>query len=69
MNEKKETGLRVAKKCPQCDLRIFDKITPGSGMVEVKCPRCKTVFTLDLAYRRMSPSCYTGTARQAQRWF
>ena len=69
MNEKKKTELRVAKRCPQCDLRIFDKITPANGIIEVKCPRCKKVFTLDLAYRRMSPSRYPGTAQQAQRRF
>jgi len=44
--------MQVMKKCPVCDRRIFDKITPTSGLIEMKCPHCRNVVTVNLALRR-----------------
>ena len=44
-------GIRVSKKCPACGLRVFDKITAASGIVEVKCHRCGTLYYLNLSFR------------------
>ena len=30
--------IKVVKRCPKCDWRIFDKVTPTSGIIELKCP-------------------------------
>lgn len=43
--------IRVVKKCPVCGWRIFDKITPTSGLIEMKCPGCRKVITVDLSFR------------------
>ena len=51
---------KVVKKCPVCGWRIFDKITPTSGFIEMKCPGCRQVITIDLSYRiakRQSKTC------------
>ena len=53
VTESKKT-MQVMKKCPICDRRIFDKITPTSGMIELKCPHCRNVVTINLALRRCS---------------
>ena len=42
---------RIVKKCPKCGRRIFDKVTPTSGVIEIKCPQCKQVIEIDLSYR------------------
>ena len=47
--EKKE--LRVSKKCPVCGWRVMDKVTPTSGIVELKCPNCRSIVRIDLSYR------------------
>ncbi len=49
--------MQIMKKCPVCDRRIFDKITPTSGTIEMKCPHCHKVVKIDLALRRC-PSRY-----------
>lgn len=56
MNEKNE--LRVSKKCPVCGWRVMDKVTPTSGVVELKCTNCHNIVRIDLSYRvsRASPS-------------
>ena len=56
--EKKKDGIRVSKKCPVCGWRVMDKVTPTSGVVEVKCCNCHNIVQIDLSYRvsRTSPS-------------
>ena len=49
MNDRE--GIRVCKFCPKCNMRLFDKITPASGCVEIKCPRCKSIVTINLEFR------------------
>ena len=44
--------IQVMKKCPICERRIFDKITPTSGMIEMKCPHCHKLIRVNLALRR-----------------
>ncbi len=46
-----EEEMRVAKRCPKCGQRVFDKLSAASGFVEVKCPRCGAVVRFNLAYR------------------
>lgn len=43
---------KVIVKCKNCGWRIFDKITPATGVIEVKCQRCGKVSTIDLSLRR-----------------
>ena len=38
-DNKKE--IKVMKKCPVCERRIFDKITPTTGTIAMKCPHCQ----------------------------
>ena len=38
----KETKKMIVR-CPKCDWRIFDKVTPASGMIEAKYPNCHKV--------------------------
>lgn len=44
--------LHVVVKCPICGWRIMDKITPTSGTIEIKCPKCHKVVSVDLSLRR-----------------
>ena len=43
--------IRVIKRCPNCNQRLFDKLTAATGSVEIKCPRCGAVVTFNLEYR------------------
>lgn len=47
-----DNQMKVIVKCPCCDWRIMDKVTPTTGIIEVKCPKCKNVVTVDLSLRR-----------------
>lgn len=44
--------IRVSKKCPACGWRLFDKVSPATGVVQIKCPKCRQTVTIDLAYRK-----------------
>ena len=35
--------IKVVKRCPKCNWRIFDKVTPTSGIIELKCPNCRVI--------------------------
>ena len=48
----KDKQMKVIVKCPHCDWRILDKVTPTSGVNEVKCPQCHKVVAVDLSLRR-----------------
>ena len=52
----KEDGIRVAKNCPNCGRRLFDKISLARGFVEIKCPECKHVIRVNLSMRRPRPA-------------
>lgn len=39
-------------RCPNCEWRIFDEITPTTGIIEVKCPNCRKVVSVDLTLKR-----------------
>lgn len=45
-------AYHVVVKCPICGWRIMDKITPTSGTIEIKCPKCHKVVSVDLSLRR-----------------
>ena len=44
--------IRVSKKCPKCGWRLFDKVSPTTGSISIKCPKCRAVVEINLAYRR-----------------
>lgn len=43
--------LKIMVKCPKCDWRILDKVTPTSGRISIKCPNCRRVVDIDLSFR------------------
>ena len=45
-------GIKIAKRCPNCNWRILDKVTPTTGIIQIKCPRCKTEIKIDLSLRK-----------------
>ena len=47
--------IRVAKRCPICNQRLFDKMSLAKGFVEIKCPNCKHVVRIDLEMRTTRP--------------
>ena len=58
--------IKVVKRCPNCDWRILDKVTPTSGVIQLKCPNCRKVVEIDLSYRTASPAvipCYQVACR------
>ena len=44
--------IRVTKRCPVCNWRVMDKVTPTTGIIEMKCPNCKKVIEIDLSFRK-----------------
>lgn len=52
----KPYAIKVIKLCPYCNWRIFDKVTPTTGVIEMKCPKCRKVVRVDLSYRSARPS-------------
>lgn len=50
MTEKKNM-VRISKRCPVCNSRILDKVTPTEGIIELKCPKCRKTVKVNLSYR------------------
>lgn len=48
----KVNDIKVVVRCPKCEWRIFDKVTPATGIIEVKCPNCRKVVAVDLSLRK-----------------
>ena len=53
--------INIAVRCPQCSWRVMlYKVSPTTGKIMIKCPRCHRVVEVDLAlrlkifYRRVS---------------
>lgn len=44
--------MKVSKKCPKCGRRLFDKLSPTSGYIEIKCTKCGTTVKVNLALRQ-----------------
>ena len=44
--------INIAVRCPQCSWRVMDKVSPTTGKIMIKCPRCHRVVEVDLALRR-----------------
>ena len=44
--------IRVIKRCPVCQWRILDTVSPTSGVIELKCPKCNHIVKIDLSYRK-----------------
>lgn len=47
-----EKEIKVSKLCPVCKWRIFDKVTPTTGVIQLKCPNCHRIVTINLAFRK-----------------
>lgn len=47
-----DNQIKIVKRCPACNWRIFDKVTPTTGIIEIKCPNCHRVVSVDLSFRR-----------------
>ena len=39
--------INVAVRCPKCNWRVMDKISPTTGKIEIKCPRCGALLRLE----------------------
>ena len=48
----KQTSTGIIVRCPNCEWRILDKITPTSGNIKVKCPKCGKEVVLNLSLRK-----------------
>ncbi len=44
--------MKVIVKCPRCNWRVLDKVTPTTGVIELKCPQCRNVVSVDLSLRK-----------------
>ncbi|MGN0179802.1 MAG: hypothetical protein ACI4DY_10240 [Monoglobaceae bacterium] len=47
-----DKSIGIAKRCPHCNWRILDKVTVTSGIIEMKCPKCKKVVKINLNFRK-----------------
>ena len=43
---------KVIVRCKKCGWHILDKVTPTTGTIELKCPRCGNINEIDLSLRR-----------------
>lgn len=55
-----EQPRAAAVHCPKCRWRILDKISPTSGEIQIKCPRCRQEVQLNLSKEERMP--FTGVA-------
>lgn len=44
--------MTIIVRCPECRWRVMDKKSPTSGRIEIKCPHCHKIVTVDLSLRR-----------------
>ena len=44
--------IRVTVRCKKCNQRLFDKVTPTAGFIDLKCPRCGRLNHCNLSLRR-----------------
>lgn len=45
-------SINTAVRCPECNWRMMDKVSPTTGKIEIKCPHCHKIVEIDLALRR-----------------
>ena len=45
-------SVNIAVRCPECGWRVMNKVSPTTGKIEIKCPRCHKIVEVDLALRR-----------------
>ena len=58
-NTKTKDEIRIVKMCPQCRKRIFDKLTPATGTIEIKCPHCSSTQGLKVLLSGIAEVIYT----------
>ena len=44
-------SINIDVRCPVCSWRVMDKISPATGKIMIKCPRCHRIVEVDLALR------------------
>ena len=37
-------SVNIAVRCPECGWRVMDKVSPTTGKIEIKCPRCHKIW-------------------------
>ena len=53
LSAEEASGLDVREfRCPVCNFRIESFFSDISGHLRVKCPKCKGIFTVNVAYFR-----------------
>ena len=50
--------IGIVKRCPKCNWRILDKVTATTGIIQIKCPKCKNEVKLDLSLRKTTNIIY-----------
>lgn len=48
----RSNAIKVIVKCPNCSWRVLDKVTPTTGVIQLKCPQCRKVVSVDLSLRK-----------------
>ena len=46
------SSVTTVTRCPACNQKLWEKESPCSGFLSVKCPRCKHRVMINLALRR-----------------
>lgn len=47
--------IGIMKQCPKCGKRLFEKITPTTGTIKLKCSNCHRIVEVNLAFRLGPP--------------
>ena len=40
--------IKIKVSCPKCGKRVMDKTEDAKGVIEIKCPHCKSVVKIQL---------------------
>lgn len=49
----KSNEKAIIVRCPICNQRVFDTISEASGVIRMKCPRCKHLININLSINRV----------------
>ena len=49
MKAKERYGMiKIKVSCPKCGKRVMDKTENAKGVIEIKCPHCKSIVNIQL---------------------
>ncbi|MBQ7490924.1 MAG: hypothetical protein IJT51_10470 [Bacteroidales bacterium] len=40
--------IRIKVSCPKCGRRVMDKTENAKGIIEIKCPHCRSIVKIQL---------------------